>query len=99
MKSTTIVGVERVNGNPYEVTLTPGSAVELPAELVAVAPAAGAPVVSGPAGVQVMFDPADPVAVYVWLRGSTDVVFLDGPVLTPAAGDSDADDSASEVVH
>ncbi len=99
MKSTTVVGVERVNGNPYEVTLTPGSAVELPAELVAVAPAAGAPVVSGPAGVQVTFDPADPIAVYVWLRGSTDVAFLDGPILTPTVGDDGSDDSALEVMH
>ncbi len=93
---TTVRGLTHgADGFPYEVQLGDGP-VKVPAELAAVMPAAGTPVVSGPAGVEVEFDPADPVAVYVWLRGGTEVVRIDGPDLTPMPAPEDTTD---EVVY
>lgn len=84
MEATIVRGIDRLIGQQYEVVLNgPLLPVMLPAELQTQLPLAGAAVVSGPAGVVVEFDPADPVAVFVWLRGGTDVVVVEGPDLTP----------------
>ena len=80
---TTVTGVIPVLGWPYSVTLTPGQRPVLPVGIAAALPATGTLVQSGPAGVEMAFDPRDPVAVYVWLRGHTEVWSTSGPSLLP----------------
>ncbi|HEY8588485.1 MAG TPA: hypothetical protein VIL55_02920 [Naasia sp.] len=83
MEPTTVVGLERTDLQPYTVVLNGAEPVVWPAELAALAPEAGAPVMVTPVGPAVPFDRADPVAVWLWLRSDTDVLRVDGPDLTP----------------
>jgi hypothetical protein len=78
---TELVGVDDL-GRPYVATLDPESGeVDVPADMRM--PRKGTAVMSGPAGIELRFDPRDPVAVYVWLVGSTVVVRRRGPDLVP----------------
>ena len=89
---TTVTGVERQRSRPYVAVLgAPDDAVVLPLHLLSAMPDDGTSVVSGPAGVEVPFTADDPVAVFVWLSGATDVLRVDGPDLTPR--------SPSRLVH
>lgn len=81
--TTTVLGLELVELLPYRVVLNGEMPVEWPAELAALAPEPGTLVAPGPVGVPMPFDPDNPVAVFVWLRGHTDVHRIEGPDLTP----------------
>jgi hypothetical protein len=58
--------------------------VVLPITLLTQLSSRGEEVSAGPVHVAVPFDPEDPVRVFAWLRGSTDVASITGPDLTPA---------------
>ena len=82
MTPTVVFGVERTLGLPYEAILKgPCLPVLLPVELRTTMPLRGTPVMSGPAGIEIVFDPEDPATVYAWLLGDTDVIEITGPAL------------------
>lgn len=84
MEPTVIRGIDRRGAHPYEAILNgPGDPVVITPPLDAQLPPTGTPVISGPAGIVRRFNPVDPVTVYIWLRGDTDVLDVEGPDLLP----------------
>lgn len=93
--ATDVLGLAGADSRPYRVVLGGDSPVDAPEHLRRLMPEPGTLVMSGPAGVERVFDPADPVAVMVWLHGYTDVVNVSGrDPLAPLLRDSAAPEGA-----
>jgi hypothetical protein len=69
-------------GAIYRATLNGPGGPQLPEHLRELAPKRGT-LVAVPSGAWVPFDLDDPRSVFAWLRGSTSVLLVEGPDLTP----------------
>lgn len=97
MDQTVVVGIDKATGVQYEVVLNGEYLpVVMSESLAAAMPKPGTPVVHGPVGVEVEFDPDDPAAVMAWLRMTTRIIGIDGPDLYPDVPGDLLDDEDAE---
>jgi hypothetical protein len=84
MAVTTVAGIHHDTGHLYLARLDQADGtVRLPEHLRVVAPKRGTVIYHFPTLAPVMFDIADPMAVFTWLTSATSIHDVNGPRLDP----------------